>query len=253
MTPAQGPARRRLILAAVGLACVAIVVVALWILSGYAGSHQSAMSGYTQVTATVRTSASCQGNDTNDTISFRVDGAAHLAKLDGCGHQPGDTMDVLVPASFTGSTVLEVAEAVPGDPSGLSHRIAFLLLVLATAVGGACGYQIFRIRNGGGPSRRSIKVIGPMRFERPGQPRLSALADEHPSGRIRMERREPGRMAGQFRPGTGERAEVYPGENVGDRGVDWFEDSSATMRPVARPDHVDATARSSNPDHGATT
>jgi len=31
------------------LACVAVVVIALWILSGYAGSHTSATSGDTQV------------------------------------------------------------------------------------------------------------------------------------------------------------------------------------------------------------
>lgn len=242
MTAAQGPARRRLILAAVGLACVAVVVIALWILSGYAGSHTSATSGDTQVSATVRTSASCTGSDHNDTISFRVDGAIHLAKLDGCGHQPGETMSVLLPAAFNGDTVLAMADAAPGDSSGLSHRVAFLLLVLATGVGGACGYQIFRIRNGAtGPlasrlARPSIKETGPMRFGA----RYGAGVDDRPSGRLLMERREPGRLASRFRPATADREEVYPGEKgrsrrAGEPGVDWFEDSSATMRPVERP------------------
>jgi len=240
VTAAQGPARRRLILAAVGLACVAVVVIALWILSGYAGSHTSATSGDTQVSATVRTSASCTGSDNNDTISFRIAGAIHLAKLDGCGHQPGETMDVLVPAAYNGNTVLAMADAAPGDSSGLSHRVAFLLLVLATGVGGMGGYQIFRIRNGAaGPlasrlARPSIRETGPMRFGS----RVSV--DDRPSGRLLMERREPGRLASRFRPATADREEVYPGESgkarrKGEPGVDWFEDSSATMRPVERP------------------
>jgi len=242
VTVVQGPARRRLILAAVGLGCVAVVVIALWILSGYAGDHSSATSGDTRVRATVRTAASCQGTDNNDSISFAVDGVRHLAKLDGCGHQPGEVMDVLVPASFNGDTVLETADAAPGDSSGLSHRVAFLLLVLATAVGGACGYQIFRIRSGarGGLSGRSIKEIGPVRF----RAAMNAATDDRPSGRIvvdrgRRDRRDrPGRLAARFRSGSADRDEVYPGESRRPArdpeatGVDWFEDSSATMHPV---------------------
>jgi hypothetical protein len=244
VTAAQGPARRRLILAAVGLGCVAVVVIALWILSGYAGSHTSATSGDVHVRSTVKTSASCQGQDNNDTISFTVHGVSHLAKLDGCGHQPGEAMDVLVPPTFNGDTVLEPAEAAPGDSSGLSHRVAFLLLVLATAVGGGYGYQIFRIRSGatGKLQGRSIKEVGPVPFGRPSPgPRFGATVDDHPSGRLtvdRSEARRPGRLASRFRSGSADRDEVYPGEsraaaNDPDAtGVDWFEDSSATMHPV---------------------
>lgn len=245
MTAAQGPARRRLILAAVGLGCVAVVVIALWILSGYAGSHTSATSGDVLVHATVKAAASCQGQDNNDTISFTVDGVSHQAKLDGCGHQSGETMDVLVPPTFNGDSVLEPAEAAPGDASGLSHRVAFLLLVLATAVGGGCGYQIFRIRGGATGDKlrgRSIKEVGPVRFGRGSTgPRFGAGVDERPSGRLTVDRsaaRRPGRLASRFRSGAADRDEVYPGEtrpaaNDPDAtGVDWFEDSSATMHPV---------------------
>lgn len=239
MTVAQGPARRRLILVAVGLGCVAVVVIALWILSGYAGSHRSATSGETQVSATVRKAASCQGTDNNDTISFVREGVTHQAKLNGCGHQPGDVVDVLVPATFDGNTVMDPAAAAPGDSTGLSHRVAFLLLVLATAVGGGCGYQIFRIRNGGGPASRSIKVIGPpVRPDRAGPrfgPTESRLnADRGESGR----RDRPNRLAARFRSSSADRDEVYPGESprpprdLEATGVDWFEDSSATMHPV---------------------
>ena len=249
MTVAHGPARRRLILVAVGLTCVAVVVIALWILSGYAGSHKSATSGDTQVSATVRKTASCQGADLNDGISFVRDGGTHLAKLNGCGHQPGEVIAVLVPPSFDGNTVMELAAAAPGDSSGLSHRVAFLLLVLATAVGGGGGYQIFRIRNGGGLSNRSIgsiKVIGP-----PVRPDRTGSRFGPVESRLGVDRAEPGRrdrpnrLAARFRSSSADRDEVYPGEsrrparNADDTGVDWFEDSSTSMRPVDLSDRAE--------------
>jgi hypothetical protein len=213
---------------AVGLGCVAIVVVALWILAGYAGARGSTTTGDQQVRATVRASASCQGTDNNDTVNFVLSGQTHQAKLNGCGHEPGEVLTVLVPAQFNSSTVLEQADAAPGDSSGLSHRVAFLLLVLATAVGGVCGYQIFRIRNQGG---RSIKTVGP--------PRSGTTGTRHPV----VPRPSPGsRLAARFRSSSADRDEVYPGESrtpsANDpeaTGVDWFEDSSATMHPVDPP------------------
>jgi hypothetical protein len=235
---------------------VAIVVIALWILAGYAGSHRSATSGDRQARATVRTTASCQGTDTTDTVAFVLDGQTHLAKLDGCGHQTGEAVDVLVPASFNGDTVLEPADAAPGDSSGLSHRVAFLLLVLATAIGGVCGYQIFRIRNrtprtpgdrAAGPTGRSIKVVGPMKSGRPAKD-LDADSSRplEPSTSRATTRGSKGlgsgRLAARFRSSAADRDEVYPGESRAPSpndpeatGVDWFEDSSAHMRPVDRP------------------
>jgi hypothetical protein len=242
---------------AVGLGCVAVVVIALWILSGYAGSHRSATSGDTQVSATVRTTAACQGTDNHDVISFVRDGATHLAKLNGCGHQPGEVIDVLVPAAFDGNTVMELAAAAPGNSSGLSHRVAFLLLVLATAVGGGCGYQIFRIRNGGGLSGRSIKVIGPpVRPDRSGprfglpESRTDSRTESRAESRISVDRTKsgrrdrsarsdrPGRLAARFRSSSADRDEVFPGESRRSArdpeatGVDWFEDSSANLHPI---------------------
>jgi hypothetical protein len=241
----------------VGLGCVAIVVIALWILAGYAGSHSSATSGDRQVRAAVRTTASCQGTDTNDTVTFVLDGQTHQAKLDGCGHQAGETVDVLVPAGFNGDTVLEPADAAPGDSSGLSHRVAFLLLVLATAIGGVCGYQIFRIRNRTprerppGPTGRSIRETGPMKFGPPIKDDLPdraadagrTAASNNGNGSSRRSRGlGSGRLAARFRSSAADRDEVYPGESRAPSphdpeatGVDWFEDSSAHMRPVDRP------------------
>lgn len=218
---------------AVGLGCVAIVVIALWILAGYAAESGSTTTNDQQTRATVRASASCQGTDNNDTVSFVLSGQTHQAKLNGCGHEVGEALTVLVPARFDSNTVLAQADAAPGDSSGLSHRVAFLLLVLATAVGGVCGYQIFRIRNQGGGS---IRTVGPRRT-------ATTTGTRQP---VAPPRPSPGsRLAARFRSSSADRDEVYPGESrkpsANDpeaTGVDWFEDSSATMHPVDPPPGV---------------
>src|SRR5205823_5489304 len=58
VTFAHPPTRRLLILAAIGLVCVGTVVLALWLLAGYAGSHESATAGYRTAQATVLKTAS---------------------------------------------------------------------------------------------------------------------------------------------------------------------------------------------------
>jgi hypothetical protein len=224
VTVALKPAQRRLaIQAAVGLACVAIVVVALWILSGFAGSHASPTSGYQQVQATITKQAACQGADQNDSISFTVGGQRHQAKLDGCGYSPGEKMTVLVPASFDSSTVMSVSEAAPGDSSGLSHRVAFILLIVATVVGGYCGYRVFHLKD-----RQPSGTPAPVRFG------LGALLGRKPAAA----RPEKGPEA---EPDHDYHSDIRPvprGMDPEATGVDWFEDSSAHMSPVPPPPDV---------------
>ncbi|HEY3747725.1 MAG TPA: hypothetical protein VGL80_00895 [Pseudonocardiaceae bacterium] len=206
MTVALEPARRRLVVqAAVGLACVAIVVVGLWIVAGYAGSHNSATSGDRRTQATVTTTASCVGADTQDGISFTLDGSAHQAKLDGCGHQKGEAISVLVPAGFANGAVLEPSDAAPGDSSGVSHRVAFILLIVATVVGGLFGYRFFRTRG-----QRAEKPVRKPRS----RPTVDEPDDEDYHSEIRPAARNHDPDA---------------------TGVDWFEDSSAHMSPVPPP------------------
>jgi len=188
------PARRLAVQLTAGVLFIAAVVVILWFLSGFA-SARFALPGTTQrVTATVLKSASCQGQDANDTVSFTVGGVAHQAKLDACGHQQGERVQVLLPVDATtlaASTVVEPADAAPGDSAGLSHRVAFLLLVVSAAVGGSYSYFVYRR-----PGDR-------------GAPRSPGRA-----------RRLAGSPAGAF--------ESEPADDPGQPAeVNWFDDSSA--------------------------
>lgn len=217
------PAQRRLVVqAAVGLACVAAVVVVLWVLAGFAGSHQSPTSGYQQLVATVTKSASCQGTDANDSISFTLAGQQHQAKLNGCGHSPGEKVNVLVPAGFDGATIVPLADAAPGNSSGLSHRVAFILLIVATVVGGGCGYRLYRTKDRQGAP---IPARPPLRLPLVGHRSLFTRPVKGP---------EP-------EPDVDYHSDIRPVPREHDpeeTGVDWFEDSSTHMSPVPPPPDV---------------
>jgi hypothetical protein len=221
VTVAPAPARRRLVIqAAVGLACVAIVVVLLWMVAGLAGSHESATSGDRQVQATVTATASCQGTDSEDAVTFKLDGRTHQAKLDGCGHQRGEVLGVLVPQQFGSDTALAQSDAAPGDSSGVSHRVAFILLIVATVIGGACGYRFFRTRGQGGdgqlPPAKAVRFRRPRFGSKLGADRGGSDDDDMPDYH-----------SGYHAPVRNHDPEAT--------GVDWFEDSSTHMKPVPPP------------------
>lgn len=196
--------------AAVGVVCVAVVVVGLWLAAGFAGSAAAA-DATTPARATVTATASCQGGDTQDTVSYRLDGAAHTAKLDGCGHQRGEQLSVLVSA---GSGVVEPSDAAPGNSSGLSHRVAFLLLIVATVVGGAFAYRFFRT------ARRRPAFT-------PEPPAVEPDVDYH----------------SDIRPVPHGRPRPVPRDDDPEAtGVDWFEDSSTELKPVPPPSDVSESA-----------
>lgn len=219
MTVAPPDRRRLYFQGAAGLACVAAVVVGLWLAAGYAGSHKSATSGDTTVSAKITQTASCQGSDTHDSVSFRLGGTLHFAKLDGCGQQQGQVMQVLVPASFDGDTVLEPTDAAPGDSSGLSHRVAFVLLIVATVVGGAFAY---RFRKSGG--RGGAAAVPRDKLKEHLAPAETPEPDEDYHSDIRPVPRELDPEA---------------------TGVDWFEDSATDLPRI--PPGADLSRRADRP------
>ena len=188
---------------------MAIVVVGLWMVAGLAGSHRSATSGDRLAQATVTASAACQGSGSQDAIRFTLDGATHQAKLDGCGHEHGEVVQVLVPAGFSDGAVLEPTDSAPGDASGLSHRVAFLLLIVAAVVGGAFGYRFFRTRGDTGADE--------VRRARRARQR-SDLPESEPDHDYGSDVRS---MSRDLDPDA--------------TGVDWFEDSATDLPSVAPP------------------
>ncbi|HEX3780892.1 MAG TPA: hypothetical protein VHX38_14595 [Pseudonocardiaceae bacterium] len=145
MTVAKTPVRQSLPYAIAGLVVIGIAVFALWLLSGLSGLRGSTPTD-TTAQATVLTQVSCQAAQPYDAISAQVAGHPLALKLNGCGHSAGTRLTVLVPAGATEGTLVDQSAAAPGTATGLSHRVAFLLLVVSAAAGGFFGYLLYRQR-----------------------------------------------------------------------------------------------------------
>lgn len=101
------------------------------------------------VTATVVESGSCgQGMDT---VEWDADGQKKQAKLDGCGHTKGETVEII----NTGGEMVSSAASVPvGLPVG--RRLTALLLCMAALAGGFYAF-LFRYA----PLRAPAVLPGP--------------------------------------------------------------------------------------------
>ncbi len=95
-----------------------------------------------RVSATVVTTGSCGAREL-DLVEVQVDGGPREARLDGCGHREGETLDVLLPADTSGDLTVQTAGAV-SDAAPLSVRLATLMLCLSGLAGGFYAYLINR-------------------------------------------------------------------------------------------------------------
>ena len=105
------------------------------------------------VTATVVESGSCgQGMDT---VEWDADGQKKQAKLDGCGHTKGETVEII----NTGGEMVSSAASLPvGLPVG--RRLTALLLCMAALAGGFYAF-LFRFA----PLRAPAVLPTPRRAE----------------------------------------------------------------------------------------
>ncbi len=139
---------------------IAVAVFALWLLAGFTGMRPSAEGG-TSVKATVTRTASCASSTPNDALTAPVGGRPMNLLFNGCGNSVGTKITVLVPSGATANTMVSSTSAAPGTATGLSHRVAFLLLVVSAAAGGGFAYLLHRQR----PEPSTDAVRPPLRFE----------------------------------------------------------------------------------------
>ncbi len=122
----RSPDRWVFILLVVGLVGIG-VAVALLVPSRFLGAEEPPRP----VTATVVETGSCgQGMDT---VEWDAGGEKKQAKLDGCGHRKGETVEIVTTGA--GSDVVSSASSVPTGPP-VSSRLTALLLCLAALAGG---------------------------------------------------------------------------------------------------------------------
>jgi hypothetical protein len=144
VTALRKPDRQTLIRASVAVVGIVAAGFVLWVIAGFAGSSSTGTAGYQTVNAKVTSSASCAAANANDAVSFTLSGQKHTGLLSGCGNAVGTAVDILVPGDFADGGTVNLASAAPGDASGLSRRVSFLMLLVSAAVGGASAYYFAR-------------------------------------------------------------------------------------------------------------
>ncbi|ONI86053.1 hypothetical protein ALI22I_25260 [Saccharothrix sp. ALI-22-I] len=134
MAVPRSPVRWALVLLVVGLAGVAAAVALSW--PGTSAEVQ-------RVAATVVTPASCGGADAYDRVELTIGDQTHTAKLDGCGHQQNEVVEVVVPADTSGEFTVQAAANTPeGMP--FDARLTALLMCLSGLAGGLYAYLLTR-------------------------------------------------------------------------------------------------------------
>ncbi|WP_144065633.1 hypothetical protein [Lentzea albidocapillata] len=150
MAVPRSPDRWVFILLVVGLVGIG-VAVALLVPASVLGAKEPPRP----VTATVVESGSCgQGMDT---VEWDAGGEKKQAKLDGCGHTKGETVEIV----NTGGDMVSSAASLPaGLPVG--RRLTALLLCMAALAGGFYAF-LFRYA----PLRAPAVMPTPRRAESP--------------------------------------------------------------------------------------
>lgn len=143
------------ILLVVGLVGIAVAVALLVPLKVMGAEDQ-----VRRVSATVVETGSC-AQGTEDTVEWDSGGEKKQAKLDGCGHSKGETVEVVMTGGDPKNPdMVQSAASVPTGPS-ITSRLTALLLCLAALAGGFYAF-LFRYA----PLRAPAVLASP----RPGSP-----------------------------------------------------------------------------------
>ncbi|MFI9011244.1 hypothetical protein ACIGNX_28810 [Actinosynnema sp. NPDC053489] len=134
MAVPRSPVRWALVLLVVGLAGVAAAVASWW---------PRTSAEVQRVAATVVAPASCGDANAYDRVELTIGDRTHTAKLDGCGHQRDEVVDVVLPADTSGEFTVQAAASTPvGMP--FPARLTTLLLCLSGLAGGLYAHLLTR-------------------------------------------------------------------------------------------------------------
>jgi hypothetical protein len=114
------------------------VVVGAFGLFGFAPPVPAA----TRVEARVITGVGCDQGGGAETVAFTLDGRERRARFDGCGHQPGEPVEVAVPAGHgDGELTVHAARATTGA-AGPRRAVGLVLLVVSGIAGAGYAYLV---------------------------------------------------------------------------------------------------------------
>ncbi|XVS65389.1 hypothetical protein ACQPYE_04790 [Actinosynnema sp. CA-299493] len=134
MAVPRSPVRWALVLLVVGLVAVAAAVASWW---------PRTSTQLQRAPATVVAPASCGDAQAYDRVELTIGDRTHTARLDGCGHQQDEVVEVVVPADTGGEFTVQAAASTPGGVP-FDVRLTTLLLCLSGLAGGLYAYLLTR-------------------------------------------------------------------------------------------------------------
>ncbi|MFC0114211.1 hypothetical protein [Kibdelosporangium aridum] len=120
------------------------VSLTLWLAAPGLFGLSADLPSSTKITARVTHGVGCADPGAGEIVTFVHAGTEHQAKLDACGHQPGEPVEVSVPTELTGQITVHAAEAATGE-SDARRPVAYILFLLACLAGGGFSYLYGRL------------------------------------------------------------------------------------------------------------
>jgi hypothetical protein len=156
-----------------GLLLLSVALAMMVNLLGLFGFAAAEDAG-TRVSAKVATGAPCNVPNATEVVTFSYEKKDdRQARLDGCGHEKGEVVDILVPPGpVVDSMVVHAAGAAVGD-SGPGRGVGLVLLILSGLAGSVFAFLVRR-----GPRTRAL----PMAL------RLAGEVPRYPPSRMPVQR-----------------------------------------------------------------
>ncbi|MFB9569346.1 hypothetical protein [Saccharopolyspora hordei] len=129
-----------LVLVLLGIVLAGVAVWPLWA----AADRERAMRPATATVVEPRPCGSTRAE--GDLVEVEIDGEVRRASFDGCGHSPGQRLQVLVPVAPAGELVVRPATADDSKLDQLADRATWTLLALACVAGGGYALMLGRRR-----------------------------------------------------------------------------------------------------------
>lgn len=134
-----------------GLLLLSVTIATTVSVAGLFGFAGTSSEAGTRVAARVATGAPCDRPNASEVVTFQLEGEAREARFDGCGHEKGEPVVILLPPGpIVDSMVVRSAGTAVAD-ADQGEGIALVLLVASGLAGAVYAFLVRR-----GPRSRSL-------------------------------------------------------------------------------------------------
>jgi hypothetical protein len=120
-----------------------LIVVVLWLTGPGLFGDGAAPQG-TVVRAKVTTSMDCTKPNAEEAVTFPLGGTTRDGTLNGCGHNKGEEVDVMVPPGPGAGTIAVETSKVVNGSSDVRRPLGLFLIALSCVAGGVYAHLVLR-------------------------------------------------------------------------------------------------------------